>query len=72
MEDALYSGHQETRLLPDETDADAALGEKGAERLLGKGHLAAKLEGEPEIIFAQVPFVDSDFSSQAVAALVKP
>ena len=29
--------------------SEIALGEKGAERLLGKGHLAAKLEGAPEI-----------------------
>ena len=55
-----------------EGTSEIALGEKGAERLLGKGHLAAKLEGEPEIIFAQVPFVDSEFLSQAVAALAKP
>jgi S-DNA-T family DNA segregation ATPase FtsK/SpoIIIE len=52
-----------------EGTSEIALGEKGAERLLGKGHLAAKLEGEPEIIFAQVPFVDADFLSQAVAIL---
>jgi S-DNA-T family DNA segregation ATPase FtsK/SpoIIIE len=55
-----------------EGTSEIALGEKGAERLLGKGHLAAKLEGEPEITFAQVPFVDSEFLSQAVAALAKP
>jgi len=42
---------------------------KGAERLPGKGHLAAKLEGESEIIFGQVPFVDSEFLSQTVTAL---
>jgi hypothetical protein len=43
--------------------------DKGGERLLGKGHLAAKLEGAPEIIFGQVPFVDSDFLSQVVEGL---
>ena len=52
-----------------EGTSEIALGEKGAERLLGKGHLAAKLEGEPEIIFAQVPFVDAEFLTQIVAAL---
>ncbi len=52
-----------------EGTSEIALGEKGAERLLGKGHLAAKLEGESEILFGQVPFVDSDFLSQMVAAL---
>ncbi len=42
-----------------EGTSEIALGEKGAERLLGKGHLCAKLEGEPSLIFAQVPFVDA-------------
>jgi S-DNA-T family DNA segregation ATPase FtsK/SpoIIIE len=40
-----------------EGTSEIALGEKGAERLLGKGHLAAKLEGEANVIHAQVPFV---------------
>lgn len=43
-----------------EGTSEIALGEKGAERLLGKGHLAAKLEGEDNIIIAQVPFINSD------------
>jgi DNA segregation ATPase FtsK/SpoIIIE, S-DNA-T family len=49
-----------------EGTSEIALGEKGAERLLGKGHLAAKLEGEPEIVFAQVPFVAADVVSELV------
>ena len=52
-----------------EGTSEIALGEKGAERLLGKGHLAAKLEGAPEISFGQVPFVDHEFLSQAVSAV---
>jgi len=52
-----------------EGTSEIALGEKGAERLLGKGHLAAKLEGEPEIVFAQVPFVSNEFLTQVVASL---
>ncbi len=40
-----------------EGTSEIALGEPGAERLLGKGHLAAKLVGESSIITAQVPFV---------------
>jgi S-DNA-T family DNA segregation ATPase FtsK/SpoIIIE len=52
-----------------EGTSEIALGEKGAERLLGKGHLAARLEGESEIVFGQVPFVDSEFLSQVVQAL---
>jgi S-DNA-T family DNA segregation ATPase FtsK/SpoIIIE len=52
-----------------EGTSEIALGEKGAERLLGKGHLAAKLEGAPEITFGQVPFVSSEFLTQVVIAL---
>lgn len=40
-----------------EGTSEIALGEKGAERLLGKGHMCTKLEGEPDLIYAQVPFV---------------
>lgn len=50
-----------------EGTSEIALGEKGAERLLGKGHVAAKLEGEPQIIFGQVPLVDNGF----IAAVVR-
>jgi S-DNA-T family DNA segregation ATPase FtsK/SpoIIIE len=49
-----------------EGTSEIALGEKGAERLLGKGHMAAKLEGEPDLVYAQVPFVDSAFLTSAV------
>ena len=52
-----------------EGTSEIALGEKGAERLLGKGHLAAKFEGEPEIVFAQVPFVSNEFLTQVVTTL---
>lgn len=52
-----------------EGTSEIALGEKGAERLLGKGHLAAKLEGAQEIVFAQVPFVANEFLTQVVATL---
>lgn len=44
--------------------SEIALGEKGAEKLLGKGHLAAKLGGE--IIYAQVPFLSYDEQLQVV------
>jgi S-DNA-T family DNA segregation ATPase FtsK/SpoIIIE len=52
-----------------EGTSEIALGEKGAERLLGKGHLAAKLEGASEITYGQVPFVSNEFLTQAVAIL---
>lgn len=44
--------------LPTEQSSVIALGSKGAEVLLGKGHLAAKLNNE--IIYAQVPFLNED------------
>ncbi|WP_433938563.1 FtsK/SpoIIIE domain-containing protein [Paenibacillus lautus] len=40
--------------------SEISLGEKGAEKLLGKGHLAARLQGESELIFGQVPFASSN------------
>jgi S-DNA-T family DNA segregation ATPase FtsK/SpoIIIE len=54
-----------------EGTSEIALGEKGAERLLGKGHMAAKLEGESEIIQAQVPFVNDLFLASVVKILIK-
>ncbi len=48
------------RVADDKTSV-VSLDEKGAEKLLGKGHLAARLENEAErIIYAQVPFLDED------------
>ena len=49
-----------------EGTSEIALGDKGAERLLGKGHLLAKLEGERELCFAQVPLVDPLFADAVV------
>jgi S-DNA-T family DNA segregation ATPase FtsK/SpoIIIE len=53
-----------------EGTSEIALGVKGAERLLGKGHLAAKLEGESDIIYAQVPFVEGEMIDKEVFALI--
>jgi S-DNA-T family DNA segregation ATPase FtsK/SpoIIIE len=50
-----------------EGTSELALGEKGAERLLGKGHLLAKLEGSPGLVYAQVPFA----SPEEIDALVQ-
>ena len=50
--------------------SEIALGEKGAERLLGRGHLAARLTNEPQIIFAQVPIL-SDTELIHVAGLLQ-
>lgn len=54
-----------------EGTSEIALGEKGAERLLGKGHLLAKLEGERGLIYAQVPFVDIVFVEMLIERMLK-
>jgi DNA segregation ATPase FtsK/SpoIIIE, S-DNA-T family len=38
--------------------SEIALGEKGAEKLLGKGHMLARVAGEASPVFAQVPYID--------------
>ena len=52
-----------------EATSKIALDRAGAERLLGKGHLAAKLNGD--LIFAQVPFVSDDEINQIVETIVR-
>lgn len=44
----------------DKKNSEIALDESGAERLLGAGHLAAKLSGEGRVIQTQVPYIDED------------
>lgn len=52
-----------------EGTSEILLGEKGAERLLGRGFLAAKLEGEPTNINGQVPFVKPE-TLQALVSVI--
>ncbi len=42
----------------------------GAERLLGRGHFAAKLSGEADIMFAQAPFADEDEIAELAALII--
>jgi S-DNA-T family DNA segregation ATPase FtsK/SpoIIIE len=51
--------------------SEIALGVKGAESLLGQGHLAARLSGEADIIFAQAPFMSDEDLEVAVDAIVR-
>ncbi|MCY4233311.1 MAG: FtsK/SpoIIIE domain-containing protein [Bacteroidetes bacterium] len=44
----------------DISNSKLVLGEPGAEKLLGRGHIAIKLSGEAQTFFAQVPFADED------------
>ena len=50
--------------------SEIALGVKGAEQLLGLGHLAARLSGEPAIVYAQAPFLSDDDIDLAVDAII--
>lgn len=52
-----------------EGTSEIALGQRGAERLLGKGHCAARLPNEADLIFAQVPWLSSTDAEQLVARL---
>ncbi len=45
-----------------------ALGQEGAERLLGHGHMLAKVGLSPDPVFAQVPFIDT---SEGIPDLVE-
>jgi S-DNA-T family DNA segregation ATPase FtsK/SpoIIIE len=52
-----------------EATSKIALDRPGAELLLGKGHLAAKLNGEQGLVFAQAPFLSDDDIALAVEAI---
>ena len=56
--------------MADKKNSILVLDEAGAERLLGRGHLAAKLSGEGHVILAQVPFA-SEEEIEELATLVK-
>ena len=49
--------------------SEIALGEKGAEKLLGRGHLIAKLNGE--FTYAQVPFLSNDEQTLVVKEICR-
>lgn len=53
-----------------EATSKIALDRPGAELLLGRGHLAAKLNGEQGLVFAQAPFLSDQDIEAAVAAIV--
>lgn len=52
-----------------EADSEMALGEKGAEQLLGRGHIVARLPEESGLIFAQVPFLTRQQSEEIVKVI---
>jgi S-DNA-T family DNA segregation ATPase FtsK/SpoIIIE len=52
-----------------EATSKIALDRPGADLLLGRGHLAAKLNGEQGLVFAQAPFLSDQDVEAAVAAI---
>jgi S-DNA-T family DNA segregation ATPase FtsK/SpoIIIE len=56
--------------LGDEGSSKIALNEKGAERLLGKGHLIAKLDTDDKI-YLQVPFIGDDEVEELAEAIIE-
>lgn len=44
-------------------------GERGAERLLGRGHMAAKLEGHQGLVYSQVPLLSTAEIAQVVGII---
>ena len=54
-----------------ELTSKIALDRPGAEMLLGKGHMAAKLNGEQGLVFAQAPFLSDQDIESVVAAIRK-
>jgi S-DNA-T family DNA segregation ATPase FtsK/SpoIIIE len=54
-----------------EATSKIALDRPGAEMLLGKGHLAAKLNGEQGLVFAQAPFLSDRDIEVAVDAICR-
>lgn len=56
--------------LGDEGSSRIALNEKGAERLLGKGHLIAKLDTDDKI-YLQVPYIGDDEVEELAAAVIQ-
>jgi DNA segregation ATPase FtsK/SpoIIIE, S-DNA-T family len=51
-----------------EGTSEIALGAAGAERLLGRGHLMARIEGEVDTLYAQVPYATPELIAGIVGA----
>lgn len=49
--------------------SEISLGQKGAELLLGKGHVIARLTGEADLIYGQVPFISNEEAAELVSVI---
>lgn len=54
-----------------EATSKIAIDRPGAELLLGRGHMAAKLNGEQGLVFAQAPFLSDPDIEMAVSAICR-
>lgn len=63
-------GNRLVLLVDSEATSEIALTYKGAEKLLGRGHLIAKLQGETGLVYAQVPFASEAEIERIVASIV--
>lgn len=54
-----------------EGTSEIALGERGAERLLGRGHMLVRVEGEPGLVYVQVPYSSEAFLEEVVTSVKK-
>jgi S-DNA-T family DNA segregation ATPase FtsK/SpoIIIE len=52
-----------------EATSKIVLDRPGAEQLLGRGHLAARLSGEQGLVYAQAPFLSDAEMGEAVEAI---
>jgi S-DNA-T family DNA segregation ATPase FtsK/SpoIIIE len=52
-----------------EATSKIVLDRPGAEMLLGRGHLAARLSGEQGLVYAQAPFLSDPDIAEAVEAI---
>jgi S-DNA-T family DNA segregation ATPase FtsK/SpoIIIE len=57
--------------LDDQKTSEIAMNEKGAERLLGRGHMIAKLQGLSENMYVQVPFLSQEDTEAFAVAIVE-
>jgi S-DNA-T family DNA segregation ATPase FtsK/SpoIIIE len=52
-----------------EGTSEIALGERGADKLLGKGHLLAKLVGASGLTYAHIPLASDKFAAEVISAV---
>ena len=62
-------GNRPIRRVEFEGTSEVALGEKCAEKLMGKEHLLARLESETGLTYAQVPLASETFATDVISTV---